>query len=363
MKQRSPVASPVLAVVLLAAAGCGGQSTAGDPPPGPTSGPITELVDRQWNWVGVDGAFCGDGSPTGIGVYPGSSDLLVFLDGGGACWDWQTCFGPLRNLSIITAGPFGRDQFLFRQAFSGGSVLDPAAPSNPFAGWTMVFVPYCTGDVHAGDQPTVYTSPDGQAMTFHHVGHSNVVAALTRLVATYPAPSRLVVAGSSAGGFGSFIDYPTFRAAWPDAPSWLVDDSGPAVEGLDPQRTGAWAEAWHLADSTGAWCPDCLADLSAAYPALSAQYPADRMALLSYVNDGTISIFFALSSAQLATALESVATDVLAPLPGWRWYYQSGTSHTMLGNLSAHEQSGVSLTSFLEKMIGGDPTWSSVSPF
>ncbi len=350
MKLRRALLSFALPL-LVAAAGCGGQSTpGGDPPAGPSA---------NWSWIDVDGAFCGDGSPTGIAVYPGSSDLLVFLDGGGACWTWDTCFGNIR--SIITAGPFGAAQLPLRMAVGADSVLDAGAASDPFAGWTKVFVPYCTGDVHSGDTVTTYTGPQGQTAAFHHVGHANVLAALGRIVAEVPAPSRVVVSGSSAGGFGSFINYPTLRASWPDAPGYLVDDSGPAVAGLSPDLTGGWTGSWDLTGATDAWCPDCSSDLSAVYGVLSARYSDDRMALLSYLQDGTISMFFGLAPADLATKLGDVATK-LGALPGWRWFYQSGVAHTMLGNPAAHVQGDVTLTSFLEKMIGGDPTWSSVSP-
>ena len=79
-------------------------------------------------------------------VRPGDPEkILVNFMGGGACWDGRNCFG------VNTTTYFNRlnlvpDQFV-NIAFQGvmGSSAD-----NPFAGWTTIFVPYCTGDTHWG---------------------------------------------------------------------------------------------------------------------------------------------------------------------------------------------------------------------
>ena len=53
--------------------------------------------------------MCDDGTPTGVGVYPtDSKNLIVFLMGGGACWDYTTCV----LLNTSSHEPFGATQLL-----------------------------------------------------------------------------------------------------------------------------------------------------------------------------------------------------------------------------------------------------------
>src|SRR5579883_649457 len=57
------------------------------------AGPITGLPPMQWTWVPFPNAKCRDGSSTGIGVNPspGSTKLMIFLEGGGDCADPTSC--------------------------------------------------------------------------------------------------------------------------------------------------------------------------------------------------------------------------------------------------------------------------------
>jgi adhesin/invasin len=157
------------------------------------------LPPLTWTWVPIEGSVCSDGSPTGIGIEvgPGASpNVLVFLDGGGACWDYFTCW----QYRTASSGPFGAAEFATRIAAArAGGVLDRTLPGNPYADDTFVFVPYCTGDVHSGATTMTYP-PATQA--WHHNGRANVSNAFAYLAAALDAPARVVVSGSSAGGSG-----------------------------------------------------------------------------------------------------------------------------------------------------------------
>src|SRR5206468_3191319 len=78
------------------------------------------------------------------------------------------------------------------------SFFDRHDDTNPFRNDSFTFVPYCTGDVHAGSKPDANY---GGRIT-HHVGYQNMTAYLTRLVPTFSSASRVILSGSSAGGFG-----------------------------------------------------------------------------------------------------------------------------------------------------------------
>src|SRR5438477_2668545 len=172
-------------VVLLAA--CGGDGTNGGPP---TLG----TTPKQWQYVPIDGSQCMNGTPTGIGVNLGTSgDLVIYMEGGGACFNDDTCkhaahpngWGP--SDFGVNIGPYNIGLF------------DRLDDANPFHDATFVFVPYCTGDVHSGSKP------DGMGgRTF--VGYFNVGHILDYLVPKSTAVTRVIVAGSSAGGFGALIN-------------------------------------------------------------------------------------------------------------------------------------------------------------
>ena len=76
-----------------------------------------------------------------------------------------------------------------------GGIFDLSNPDNPFADYTFIFVPYCTGDVHLGDVTREY-SPE---LTVEHNGFVNSTTALTYLVENYADAAQVVVVGESAG--------------------------------------------------------------------------------------------------------------------------------------------------------------------
>ena len=46
-----------------------------------------------WKWVEMEGSTCMDGKSTGVWYRHGSENdgLVVFMDGGGACFNLETC--------------------------------------------------------------------------------------------------------------------------------------------------------------------------------------------------------------------------------------------------------------------------------
>ncbi len=360
------------AVLLLAACACGQTAAKGAPDGGPDAGsgsggdagsPIT-ATPGSWTWVDFPNSSCDDGTPTGVGVNTSasSSNLLVFFNGGGACWDYQTCY----QLNLAVHGPYGNAQF--QQQFGGagpaGSLLDRALANSPFADWNLVFVPYCTGDVHAGDNVITYTKGTISKVT-HHTGHANLLAYLARLGATFAAPGKVVVSGSSAGGFGALLNYDSLRKAWPAASVYLIDDSGPVLEGnaIPAAIRAAWFSSWNLAGIVDPLCgAACHDDLSLAYPKLAQRYPNDRMSLLSFEQDQVIRSYFFLSATDFQTDLLALASDKFDPVSRWHYFFLSGQSHTMLGGPASHMQNGVSLVTFLKQQVTDDPFWATQKP-
>jgi hypothetical protein len=353
------------ALLAVLAAACGPNTTPvtkkaydGKPPLGAALSQA-EAPAGTWSWVPFPDAICGDGSSTGLGVNPGTSgDLVVYFDGGGACWSYVTC----ETVGTAIDRNYGKDKFDVEVGtYFPGSLMDRAALPPSLRDATLVFVPYCTGDVHGGDHVQTYSSPTATA-EWHHVGHANVMRFLERLAPTWPSPARLVVAGSSAGGFGALANYEAFRWYWPDARSFLIDDSGPPLVGddLSPSLRDAWYNAWHLGESLDPFCVACRTDMSAAIAAIAKAHRGDRIALLSHAQDATMSAF--LEQPFLADALHRLDAAVFAPTDNARMFLETGVDHMLLPTIGAETSLGWTLSDWLEADVTGAAAWGDVIP-
>jgi hypothetical protein len=324
--------------------------------------PITAPTGT-WTWVDFLDSYCDDASPTGIGVNTStaSTNLIVFFNGGGACWDYETCY----VFNAAAHGPFGQAQFqqivpLLEQA----GIFTRTATTNAFRDWSYVFVPYCTGDVHAGDNVATYTQ-GGTTKMYYHKGHANFVAFLQRLLVTFPNPGKLVISGSSAGGFGAAANYDYARKAWPNVKAYLIDDSGPPLEpgSFSAQLVQAWVSAWHIDQTLAPLCGDaCAGDFSLFIPKLSQRYANDRLALLESLQDQTIRTYYGLTAMAFETALLQMTTDRLDPTQNFKYFYIDGQTHTMLGDPNRYRSRTTVLTDWLRQEVSDDPAWASTKP-
>ncbi|MCS7144773.1 MAG: pectin acetylesterase-family hydrolase, partial [Archaeoglobaceae archaeon] len=188
------------------------------------------------NWTKVDlPAPCvnGAGNSTFIMVRKGYGEdqnkLLIYLEGGGACMNWLTC-GPTPYRSVTTLEPnFTTLSFTYRHGIFNITDL-----RNPFRNWTMVFVPYGTGDIHMGNRVVKYynLSNPAQNITVYHVGYVNAIVAM-RWINNSSTFSNVVVSGSSAGGFGTILHF--YRASEIFKKGVIaIDDAGPGTKSKSP---------------------------------------------------------------------------------------------------------------------------------
>lgn len=347
----------------LACGGGGARSDAGDG--GASDGaPAAVLTGTPgvWTWVDVPGMTCDDGTPTGVAINPApggtaSADLVVYFMGGGACWDASTCF--VLNTSLH--GPFGRAQWEANGVAFFAHQFDRARATNPYRAASYVIVPYCTGDLHAGSNVATYDVLGPRP--FHHVGRLNVEAVLPRLRATWPSPARIVIAGTSAGGFGATLNYALFRDTYPAATMSLVNDAGPLLEGdgIPAAARAAWYASWHLGDVVDPLCAGCAADLSLMYPALTARHPQDRMALLTSLRDEVIGAYFLIPlAADLELRMRALIANRIAPSAAFRAFVIPGASHGLIGAADTITSGGMTVETWLTRMHAGDPTWTTV---
>lgn len=289
---------------------------------------------------------------------PGTGpDVVVYFEGGGMCWNALTCF----TLQTATGGPFGQTQFAALVPQLSGSILDRSLAGNPFATASLVFVPYCTGDLHGGNNIASYTS-SSTTKTYDHLGHANVLAFLPRVAATWPTPRKLTIAGSDAGGYGALFNYATIRGAIHATETYLIDDSGPPLpNGVIPAgQLALMFSNWNLGALLDPQC-SCRNGFEPALQALTQRFPSDRVSLLSYEQDSVIPSYFGLTATQFQTDLNATATGAIVPAANARSFFVSGSGHVLLFAPSTLTQ-GVSLTTWLAQQIGDSAAWTSEAP-
>lgn len=260
---------------------------------GAPTDPLASAWPHEWTWVPIEGARCLNGSPTGIGVNlsPGSDGLVIFFMGGGACFNEETCRDAFHR------DGFEQSQFRVEAALVGS--LGPLArqPANPMRDWNQVFIGYCTGDVHAGDNDRPVTIGD---RSYVFTGYRNVRLALARVVPALRDVRRVLVTGVSAGGFGAAWNYDQIATAFgPSVDVSLVDDSGPPLGDayIAPCLQRTWRTLWNLDATLPADCAACRnqADgggITNLLEHLAHKYPTRRMGLISSAGDDTIRGFF-----------------------------------------------------------------------
>jgi hypothetical protein len=284
---------------------------------------LTSVIWGSYELVTIPGAVCADGSPYKIFVMKSTGfwnwlmgytkNLVVYLEPGGACWDYPSCTGQagIRGASNLNGIP---DNYMNLGAFidenqEGGSPMAAISPiilrNNPTgdnvetSSWNKVFVPYCTGDVHSGNQVTTYTDPTGQnpPVTINHKGAVNIEKVIAYLKATFPGMNKVMITGCSAGGVGSLTNYHFFRKALaPKKLSILLDDSGPifSSSGYQSYLQEEIQDLWntdYLLTKLMADIPefDFSGDFSEIHEALAFKYPNDKLGLTLFKRDRNFS--------------------------------------------------------------------------
>lgn len=363
--------TPLILVAILLVAACSGSDDAQSLPDTSaptvtesptTSAPTTTAADAPptaeaptvGDWISIPGGDdcrCSDGSEFELWERPADpTKVVLFFQGGGACFSAETC-GPdsssfTRNLTIGKAPDFG-------------GIFDETNPENPLAGHSIVYVPYCTGDVHLGERVTEYSD----TVTIDHNGFPNAMMGLDTVLANYPDVEQLVVAGASAGSIPTpafaglaadslpnteIITFGDSSAAYPDVPAlnagigalWGVLENvpdWPVNEGLTPQE---WS-------------------MPGLYVQAGAEHPEITFARFDFAYDQVQATFAGLVGIEaddLASFIDQTEIDIEAAGVPVASYIAPGESHTivMQDDFYDLEVEGVRLVDFLTALVNGD---------
>ena len=274
-------------------AGSGGADGAAPstPPPPPDVPPGTPITapDGVWTNIPFPQGYCRDGTPAHLMVHlnSASTKVAIYEEGGGACFNDGSC--------LMT--------FDFPSYTLGQGIFNFANAENPIADWNIFYVPYCTGDVHAGNNLAANPGSSGPTK---YTGYTNLELYLARILATVPGATDWLLTGSSAGGFGAGLTVDLIARNLPPSVErfTLLDDSGPPMSStyVPPCLQGRWSSTWGFGDSVlkdcGLACPDPSDYTTAWMQFILNKYAKGPDAarfmggLISSTSDAIISMFF-----------------------------------------------------------------------
>lgn len=292
-----------------------------------------------------DGPTCLYGSPFHVSVRDvGSNDLLIYLQGGGACWSDICAANEDASLGVMPIAWTDADR----------------DRNPPLAGFNVVFVAYCDGSVFSGDN--VVRAPDG-SVERRHRGLANLSAALDVARSHYPSPRRIVLAGSSAGGYGTIVGTIVTRLAYPHTPLFVMNDAGPGVTNPDdPSLMNGAKNEWKAMEIVPESCQGCVesGQLTSVVDWTLTHDTSLRVATFCAQEDAIIgNVFLGMKGPEFGQVLLSETGKVHAHHPGrYERFLWAGGAHTaVLAGYYDLEIDGTSLLEYIEAMLDHRPEW------
>ncbi|MEO8698531.1 MAG: pectin acetylesterase-family hydrolase [Kofleriaceae bacterium] len=255
--------------------------------------------DSYEEWVKIEppGALCGNNTQYKIfaNFSAKSDNLVVVFEPGGACWDYESCAG--KSGIRGAANPDGIPDDHWELAPFISPFLSRFDDTNPSRDWNMIYVPYCTGDVHTGNNIVTYTStePTDPALEFHHDGHDDVQKVVSWIDSSFTRVPKLLVTGCSAGGVGALVNYRFLRSGIRAVEKgYLIDDSGPVFpsSGFSQPMHSMIRSAWNLDSLQPVMPPGFnLDDMGTVNTALADEFPDDRLSTTFFRRDMNFSLY------------------------------------------------------------------------
>jgi hypothetical protein len=316
---------------------------------------ITAAEPLAWDVITAPAdCMCSDGSGFEFFVHRADpAKVVFFLEGGGACFDAGTCgpdstsfkrtVGHDDQLSDVTAG-----------------IFDFTNPDNPFKDWSVVYVPYCTGDVHIGNATTDY----GNGVVIQHKGYVNGTTALNATKELFPGIDELVVTGESAGSIPTPLYAGMASDLFPDASIKVLADGSGAYPDV-PVINATIGTQWGTMNAVPPWpenagvTPETWS-LPGLFVHAHQHAPQVVFARHDYAFDKTQEFFAGLAGIpanELVTLIDQNEQEIEASGMELFSYISPGDSHTIIGGPNFYTQvvNGVSLRQWVADLVDGTP--------
>ena len=364
---------PLLLAALVAVAACTHRQTvvqSGAPAPNEilaaparsntawydTIRPLNTL-SKGWNRIpGRNGTGCAHDSTFAFRVRPGLPDkVMIFLNGGGACWRAQECDPkgkPTYTMTVDSANDVS--------VRSG--LLDVANDANPVRDYTMVFIPYCTGDVHLGTRQVDYEVKGSEkTISVRHGGAANLEDVLDWVYTNIRNPRTVFVTGISAGAIPSPVVAEKVARHYTRARIVQLGDGagGYHTDAVTP-LLAEWGAIDYLADDPAFRSVDSASyTFERMYTAAARATPRVHFAQVNTTDDATQLYFLGLlgvKNTPLVKQLAATYDDIQEAVPSFRSYTAPGKAHTILRSNALYTTTvdSVSFKDWLTALVNGD---------
>ncbi len=319
------------------------------------TGETTQTIDGStWEVYYYDPASparCLSGNQYLVSLHRGDPQkVMLYLEGGGACWDYNTCENAL--MAKTTANPA-----------QVGGILDTTNAANPFSDYSIIYASYCDGSVWSGDNDVTFTdTTTGATATTYFHGLANLSAAITLMKQNFINPDKLVVSGSSAGGYGTFMGYFVTRTQYPFTALHVLNDSGVGL--FNPAQAALFQRiltAWNIKNIIPSDCPKCNQQMSYLADWALDHDPNVNFGFFSYYTDAIIGgIFLGMQPADFKNLLLSITTGIHDNHPNsFKRFFVNGSMHTAV-ELSSYYNltiSGTTLDQWTGDMVTDTAAW------
>jgi hypothetical protein len=324
---------------------------------------LTDTVDYEGRTHTPRCAFDGDEDYHFFVKRGSENKVVMYYQGGGACWENFTCGTPVCKDG---ADAINDDPDLATTGFA-----DLSNPDNPFRNWNIVFVTYCTCDIHYGDVDQVYSGllPD---INVAHRGFSNSKVAEKFARENFLNPEVVMATGSSAGSYGALFHGGLLPRVWPASSINALGDAGNGVitASFLQNEFNNWEFQKNLPDDipgvqesidSGEGMPAYLEAVSSFYPDskwanYSAAYDGGTGGQTGFynimLNDSQVlaAVNWWEASCQFNDVMTQQAVDTHAAVAtendNYRYYIGTGSRHTMYGSDKVYDP--------VNGMLGGE---------
>lgn len=312
-------------------------------------------ANDSWQTIRPGGeTACAMGTPYSFHARKADPEkLVVFFNGGGACWAGQTCDPSVEPTTYVPSADMGHND-----PRNHKGIFDLENPANPVRDWSMVFVSYCTGDVHLGAADRSYTKPDGSDVLIHHRGHANAHAALDWMRDNFEVPGQVLVAGSSAGAIASPVYAGVVSKIYPDA---RIDQLGDGAGGYASPELASLLERWGTLTFLPDWAHgpgSSVSSFNTFYTSVAAAFPAIHFAQYDAAHDG-VQGQFQLALKQNGDIFPNLIANramIAEAIERFAAYTAGGEAHTILRAPYFYNYSvdGVLFSNWLSQYVGDD---------
>ena len=325
----------------------------------PTTDAPETTVDAAGVWETITApadCMCGDGSEFSYFVHrTDPTKVMFFLEGGGACFSADTC-NPTSNTYKREVGYEGG----FGAQGDPTGIFDFSNPMNPFANYSIVFVPYCTGDVHIGNNTKDY----GGGVVVEHKGFVNGSTALNKMAELFPDATELIVTGESAGSVPTPLYAGMAADLLPAARITVLADGSGAYPDI-PGINAVIGDAWGTMNAVPDWPENAgVTSETWSFPGLfvkaGAHQPDITFARHDYAFDETQTFFAQLAGIpadDLVSLIDQNETQIEAGGVTLLSYISPGSNHTVLHKDDFYTETvnGEPFVDWVVALLNGEP--------